>query len=225
MARWAVLVGLVGGAGAVALTLSSDHVRYRWGDALFLADNIAGFSAAGAYWLVRRPASLLGPALLCDRRNVGAGRAPERRRLARLQPGGAGRLARRRVATFFTLLAFPSGRLTGRLDRAVVVLVFAASPCSSSRTCSSRRSRRARHPLAECAGGCARECASGRIHLPGRRWSTSARPRRSVARSSERSCASSWCAGFAPARGRAAARSSGSWSSGCRTRRCSRSAS
>ena len=48
----------------MALTLASDHVRYRWGDALFLADAIAGFSVAGAYWLVRRPASLLGPALL-----------------------------------------------------------------------------------------------------------------------------------------------------------------
>ena len=55
MARWAVFAGVAAAAFAVALTLTSGHVRYRWGDALFLADNIAGFSAARAYWLVRRP--------------------------------------------------------------------------------------------------------------------------------------------------------------------------
>jgi peptidoglycan/LPS O-acetylase OafA/YrhL len=64
IARRAVLAGLLAAAGAVVLTLSGDHVQYRWGDALFLADTIAGFSAAGAYWLVRRPTSALGPALL-----------------------------------------------------------------------------------------------------------------------------------------------------------------
>ena len=152
MARWAVLMGLAAAAGAVTLTLSSDHVRYRWGDALFLADNIAGFAAAGAYWLVRRPVSLLGPALLATALvwALVALQSADNSLVFSLAvladwPGT--------VATFFTLLAFPSGRLTGRLDRSVIVLVFAVlalfflpyvllSPVTTGG-----------HPLAECAGG------------------------------------------------------------------------
>jgi signal transduction histidine kinase len=152
MARWAVLAGLAVAAGAVALTLSSDHVRYRWGDALFLADNIAGFAAAGVYWLGRRPASLLGPALLATALvwALVALQSADNSLVFSLAvladwPGT--------VATFFTLLAFPSGRLTGKLDRSVMVLVFAVlalfflpyvllSPVTTGG-----------HPLAECAGG------------------------------------------------------------------------
>ena len=152
MARWAVLAGLVAAAGAVALTLSSDHVRYRWGDALFLADNIAGFAAAGGYWLVRRPASLLGPALLASAAvwALAALQSADNSVVFSLAvlvdwPGT--------VVTFFALLAFPSGRLTGRLDRSVMALIFAVlalfflpyvllSPMTTGG-----------QPLAECAGG------------------------------------------------------------------------
>ena len=184
VARWAVLVGLVAAAGAVALTLSSDHVRYRWADALFLADNIAGFSAAGAYWLVRRPASLLGPALLATAVTwvLVALQSADGSLVFSLAVLADWPLA---VATFYTLLAFPSGRLTGRVDRAVLVLVLSASPCSSSRTSSSRRSRPAvtRSPS---AGACAHRMRFRWDRSPRRRWSTSARRRRSAARSPER---------------------------------------
>lgn len=149
MARWAVLAGVAAAGGAVALTLSSDHVRYPWGDALFLASTIAGFAAAGAYWFVRRPASLLGPALLVSAA-VWA--------LAALQSADNSLVFSLAVladwpvtvVTFFTLLAFPSGRLTGRLDRSVIALIFAVlalfflpyvllSPVTTGG-----------HPLAEC---------------------------------------------------------------------------
>ena len=124
IARRAVLVGLLAAAGAVALTLASDHVRHRWGDALFLADAIAGFSAAGAYWHVRRPASALGLALMATSATWA---------LVALQSADGslafslGVLAEWpvTVATFITLLAFPSGRLTARLDRTAVLLIFA----------------------------------------------------------------------------------------------------
>jgi signal transduction histidine kinase len=153
VARWAVLAGLVAAAGAVALTLSSDHVRYRWADALFLADNIAGFSAAGAYWLVRRPASLLGPALLATAVTwvLVALQSADNSLVFSLAVLADWPLA---VATFYTLLAFPSGRLTGRVDRAVVVLLLVVlalfflphvllSPVTTGG-----------HPLAECRDVC-----------------------------------------------------------------------
>ena len=147
----AVLAGVPAAGGAVALTLSSDHVRYAWGDALFLASTIAGFAAAGAYWFVRRPASLLGPALLA----TAAAWA-----LAALQSADnslAFSLAVLAdwpvtVVTFFALLAFPSGRLTGRLDSAdgvifaVVALFFLPVLLSPVTT--------GGHPLAECIVVC-----------------------------------------------------------------------
>jgi signal transduction histidine kinase len=124
IARQAVLVGLLAAGGAVALTLSSDHLRYGWGEALFLADTIAGFAVAGAYWVVRRPASMLGAALMATSATWA---------LVALQSADGslafslGVLAEWpvTVATFFALLAFPSGRLTGLLDRAAVLLVGA----------------------------------------------------------------------------------------------------
>src|SRR4249920_3066459 len=153
VARWVVLVGLVAAAGAVALTLSSDHVRYPWADALFLADSIAGFSAAGAYWLVRRPASLLGPALLATAVTwvLVALQSADASLVFSLAVLADWPLA---VATFYTLLAFPTGRLTGRVDRAVVVTVFVGlalfllpyvlfSPVTTGG-----------HPLAECRDVC-----------------------------------------------------------------------
>jgi signal transduction histidine kinase len=152
MARWAVLAGLAVAAGAVALTLSSDHVRYRWGDALFLADNIAGFAAAGAYWLVRRPASVLGPALLASAVvwALVALQSADNSLVFSLAvladwPGT--------VATFFTLLAFPSGRLTGRLDKSVIVLVFAVLALFFLPYVLLSSVTTGGHPLAECAGG------------------------------------------------------------------------
>ena len=153
VARGALLVAVLAAAGAVALTLASDHVRYPWGDALFLADNIAGFAAAGAYWIVRRPASRLGPALLA---------AAATWALVALQSADGSLVFSLAVvadwpltvATFYVLLAFPSGRLTGWLDRATIVLTFAVlaafflpyvllSPVTTGG-----------HPLAECRVVC-----------------------------------------------------------------------
>jgi signal transduction histidine kinase len=148
-----VLVGLLAGAGALALTHSSDHVRYPWGDALFLADVIAGFSAAGAYWLVRRPASLLGPALVATAAAwavVGLQSADGS--LAFSLGVLAGWPAT--VATFFALLAFPSGRLTGRLDRTAVVLVCAVVAAFVLPSVLLSPDAAGPQPPAECAGGC-----------------------------------------------------------------------
>ncbi|MGN6379981.1 MAG: sensor histidine kinase [Gaiellales bacterium] len=54
MARRLVLVGALAAATALALTLTSDHLRYRWADALLLANTITAFAVAGALWVVRR---------------------------------------------------------------------------------------------------------------------------------------------------------------------------
>ena len=153
IARRAVLVGLLAAAGAVALTLSSDHVRYGWGDALFLADAIAGFAAAGAYWVVRRPASMLGAVLMA----TSAAWA-----LVALQSADGslafslGVLAEWpvTVATFFALLAFPSGRLTALLDRATVVLVGAVGAVPILLTVLLLPVAAAGQPPAECSAAC-----------------------------------------------------------------------
>ena len=124
IARWAVFAGMAAAAFAVALTLSSGHVRYRWGDALFLADNIAGFSAAGAYWLVRRPRSLIGPALLVSAAtwvlvSFQSADAPLVFSLAVLADLPA------TLATFYALLSFPTGRLKYWQGRAVMAVLLA----------------------------------------------------------------------------------------------------
>jgi signal transduction histidine kinase len=123
MARYAVLAGLGAAALAVAMTLSSDHVRDRWGDALYLADNIAGLSVAGACWLVRRPASALGSILLASAAawvlvSFQSADAPPVFSLAVFADG---LLA---VVTVYVFLAFPTGRLRSGLGKAAMALLL-----------------------------------------------------------------------------------------------------
>jgi len=153
IARWAVFAGVAAAESAVAVTLSSGHVRYRWGDALFLADNIAGFSAAGAYWLLRRPRSLIGPALLGAAAtwvlvSFQSADAPLVFSLAVLAdlPGT--------LATFYVLLSFPTGRLKHWQGRAVMAVLLAGLALFFLPYVLFSHVTTGGHPLAECVGAC-----------------------------------------------------------------------
>lgn len=122
LARAVVLAGLAASGLAVAMTLSSHHVQDRWGDAVYLADNIVGLSVAAAYWLVRRPASPLGRILIASAAawvlvSFQSADAPLVLSLAVLADG---LLA---VVTVYAFLAFPTGRLTSALGRATMGLL------------------------------------------------------------------------------------------------------
>ena len=152
-ARWTVAVGVSAAILAIVITLSSGHVRYQLGDAVFLAANITGLSLAAAMWLVKRPTSWLGVALAFYAATVV---------LVSLQSAdeplvySLGVLADwpATLATFYVLVSFPTGRLTDRAGWLVMGLVMAVLAMFFLPYVLLSPSITGGHPLAECSPAC-----------------------------------------------------------------------
>jgi signal transduction histidine kinase len=153
VAAWTVALGLVSATVAIALTLTSDHVRYRLGDAVFLAANLVGLSLAAAAWLVKRPASWLGVALAVYAASMVlvSLQSVDQPLIYSLGVVGDWPFT---AATFYVLVSFPTGRLTAWPEWVLMGIVMAVLAAFFLPYVLLSPSISGGHPLAECSAAC-----------------------------------------------------------------------
>jgi signal transduction histidine kinase len=113
---WRLVAVAAGLAVAVATAAGSGHVGDRAAQALLEAETIAGLSAAAAWWVRRRPESRFGACLAALAAAAAVASLEASDRPAAYAVGVLGRAAFLVLAAY-CLLAFPPGRLRGRVGR------------------------------------------------------------------------------------------------------------
>ncbi|MGZ8649262.1 MAG: sensor histidine kinase [Solirubrobacteraceae bacterium] len=124
---WVAAVATAAAALAVWVTLSADFLAYPGWLAAQKADIILGPVLVGLYWLRRRPASRFGPLLIVVGLVGGVPYILQSSSEPVLFAGGILWEGVIYALTLALILSFPSGRLEGRVERALLAVGATAS--------------------------------------------------------------------------------------------------
>ena len=152
--RWEYAVLAAGlGAAALAAALTGDHVAHPQGQALLVANAVAGFTIAGVCWLHRRPASMFGFWLLAFA-GCSALESLENSSVQHLYAMGIAARGPFLIMGLYCFLSFPSGYLGGRGARILMWVAAPALALSALPAVLETSWNESSAPLGGCRGGC-----------------------------------------------------------------------
>jgi signal transduction histidine kinase len=151
--RWEYAVLAAGMAAAVLAAMATGHVAHSEGQALLVANAVAGFTIAGVCWLHRRPASMFGYWLLAFA-GCTALESLGNSSVQHLYAVGVSARAPFVIVGLYCFLSFPSGHLRGRGTRILMWVGAPALALSTLPAVLATSWNASTAPLGGCTGSC-----------------------------------------------------------------------